>query len=120
MDIGPVPKIASVAESAASQRVAVGAAPIRTELPAAKAVQDAKAASPLRDAPRAPALRPVDREIAIDPTTQALLSQVFDRESGDLISQVPDQALLRMKIYARDAVAEIEAKTIRARLELIA
>jgi flagellar protein FlaG len=43
----------------------------------------------------------IERRIEIDPKTREVVYQTVDRESGEVVRQVPDQALLRLRAYAR-------------------
>lgn len=103
--IAPAPK-ASVANEAA----------VRTELKGPAAVVDPKksakvddkaqksgedSANRLAQAAQAtevePARRELERRFEIDPSTQALVFKKVDMASGDVVEQVPEEALLRMR-----------------------
>lgn len=111
MEIGPI-----VARLGASPPAAVApsavAAPVRTDLPRQAAGEPRPpAAQPdqLRDP--LPDVAPArERQLSIDPVTRSLVSLVFDGETGELLSQVPDVAILRMRAYAREALAELEGR----------
>ena len=89
----------------------------RTELPPHAAVPGIGVAASTSAA--ADNASTVERTITIDPDTRSLVSRTFGAE-GDLLSQVPDQALLRVKAYARQVVAELDARDKRRRVERIA
>ena len=44
----------------------------------------------------------IERRIEIDPKTREVVYQTVDRQSGEVVRQVPDQALLRLRAYARE------------------
>ncbi|MDP3410565.1 hypothetical protein [Bosea sp. (in: a-proteobacteria)] len=53
----------------------------------------------------------VERRIVIEPRTRAVVMQQKDRETGETISQLPDEAMLKLRIYSReltDRAREIE------------
>ena len=69
---------------------------VATELPSAKVVT---AASPV-----APALGlsdPYEYQVLVDPATHDVIYRTVDERSRQVVRQVPDQALLRMRAYAR-------------------
>ena len=120
MAIGPVTRVAAVSGAGSVSRPS--APPIRTDLPPCVAVQQAAPADAGggagRDRGRVADLSAfVERHLTIDPLTRLVVSQSFDPDSGDLLSQVPDQALLRLKAYAREMVAALDAK--KGRLQRI-
>ncbi|NNM74704.1 hypothetical protein [Enterovirga aerilata] len=95
-------------------RVVAAPAPdsVRTELPAQATVQQSaasqKPANETRNAEPDPRTD-VSRNVTIDASTQALVFQTINERSGEVVRQVPDQALLRIRAYARelrDAEAE--------------
>jgi hypothetical protein len=89
----PVARVAQVA----------AAAPVRAEMPAV-AVEQAPAADRVQpDAPQPPAVDPgaIDRKLTIDPATQQVIYQAVDKLSGEVVRQVPDEALMRLRVYAR-------------------
>lgn len=53
----------------------------------------------------------VERRIVIEPRTRAVVMQQKDSETGETISQLPDEAMLKLRIYSReltDRAREIE------------
>ena len=69
---------------------------VATELPAAKAVTAVS--------PAAPALGlsdPYEYQVLVDPATHDVIYRTVDERSRQVVRQVPDQALLRMRAYAR-------------------
>ena len=84
----------------------------KTELPPEASVQQVAQAEAVRvdltdgAAARAAverALREtIERRIEIDPKTREVVYQTVDRQSGEVVRQVPDQALLRLRAYARE------------------
>ncbi len=71
-----------------------------TELPAAKTVTPATASLALRHDP-ALTESATSRDVILDPQTREIVFRVLDADSGQVLRQVPDQALLRMQAYAR-------------------
>ena len=79
------PPIAASAQSTAT-----------TELPAAKAVTPTASVTPTRnDIPT------TTHEVIIDPQTREVIYRVIDVRSRQVVRQVPDEALLRVRAYAR-------------------
>ena len=44
----------------------------------------------------------VERKLVIDPETRSIVLQKKDRATGETISQLPDEALLRLRRYSRE------------------
>jgi uncharacterized FlaG/YvyC family protein len=44
----------------------------------------------------------VERKLAIEPRTRAIVLQKKDPDTGETISQLPDEALLKLRIYSRE------------------
>ena len=121
MAIGPVTRVAAVSGAGPVSRPS--APQVRMDLPSSIAVEPTAPADAGGGAGRHPR-RPADltafveRHLTIDPQTRLVVSQIFDQDTGELLSQVPDQALLRLKAYARKMVAALDART--GRLQRIA
>jgi len=84
---------------------------VATELPSAKVVT---AASPV-----APALGlsdPYEYQVLVDPATHDVIYRTVDERSRQVVRQVPDQALLRMRAYAR-SLAE-DTRPLEAHMEV--
>ena len=87
---------------------------VATELPSAKAVTAVS--------PAAPALGlsdPYEYQVLVDPATHDVIYRTVDERSRQVVRQVPDQALLRMRAYARSLAvdtrpAEAHAEAHRA------
>lgn len=43
-----------------------------------------------------------ERRIVIDPSTRAVVLQEKDRETGETVFQLPDETLLKLRIYSRE------------------
>jgi hypothetical protein len=92
------------------------AAPVReavaTDLaPAQSVTAAANANAPRHDPTPAPDARV--RKIVLDAHSREVIFQVLDADSGRVVRQIPDEALLRLRAYARaDAQGErpVEAK----------
>ncbi len=44
----------------------------------------------------------VERKLVIDPLTRAVVLQKKDRDTGETISQLPDETLLKLRAYSRE------------------
>ena len=65
----------------------------------------------------------IRRNITIDPKTREVLFQSIDRRTGEVVRQVPEEALLKLRAYARemrdadntdrDAVRRVEKAVLR-------
>jgi len=112
MDMGSIAKPAPVSALSAPQRVGTFAGAVRTELPPEASVQQVSEVEAVRFDPsdgardRAKldaALRDmIDRRITIEPKTREVVYQTVNRESGEVIRQIPDEALLRLRAYGRE------------------
>jgi hypothetical protein len=79
---------------------------VATELPPAQAVTAVS--------PAAPALGlsdPYEYQVLVDPATHDVIYRTVDERSRQVVRQVPDQALLRMRAYARSLAEDIRADT---------
>jgi hypothetical protein len=76
---------------------------VATDLSPAKTVTAAEAALAARNAPYNPSASSdlFQRSVILDPATQDLIFRVVDVRSRQVVRQVPDEALLRMRAYAR-------------------
>jgi hypothetical protein len=90
---------------------------VRTELPAQATVQQTGAPPKLRDAKSGPEPDPgseISRDVTIDASTQELVFKTINEKSGEVVQQVPDKALLRIRAYSREQrEAEAEAESER-------
>jgi flagellar protein FlaG len=74
---------------------------VATELPSAKAVtavSPAASALGLSD--------PYEYQVLVDPATHDIIYRTVDERSRQVVRQVPDQALLRMRAYARSLAVD--------------
>jgi uncharacterized FlaG/YvyC family protein len=120
METGSLARPASISPANAPQRMdsLATAGAVRTELAPEKAVQHVEAAQAVRFEPtdgaaaRAAidrALREtIDRRISIDPKTREVVFQTVNKETGEVVRQVPDEALMRIRAYAREMRAAHE------------
>jgi hypothetical protein len=82
---------------------------VESDLSPAKSVTAAPNVAPQRnDAPRAEDL--FRHDIIIDPQSREVIFRVIDVRSRQVVRQVPDEALLRLRAYAR-AVADGSSAT---------
>jgi hypothetical protein len=71
---------------------------VATDLSPAKSVTAAETALPVRNDT---ASENYQHTVVLDPATQDLIFRVVDVRSRQVVRQVPDEALLRMRAYAR-------------------
>jgi flagellar protein FlaG len=120
METGNISKPVAPAAPAAprvDQLLAAGA--VKTELAPEAAVQQAGDAPAVRYAPNDGAdfsasldvaLREVvERNITVDPRTRELVFQTISKETGEVVRQIPDEAMLRLRAYVRE-MQEAEEK----------
>ena len=132
MEIGSLSRTATAPASNAPQRAdaVAPAGAVRTELAPEAAVQPVREAEAVRldlsnDARSRAALdqalaETIARRIEIDPKTREVVYQTVDRETGEVVRQVPDQALMRLRAYAREMRALRDADADAQRVERIA
>ncbi len=77
--------------------VAVSTDPNATELPAAKAVTPANVTQASRNDAQS---QSTTHEVIIDPQTREVIYRLIDVRSRQVVRQVPDEALLRVRAYA--------------------
>ncbi|BCB19167.1 hypothetical protein [Bosea sp. ANAM02] len=131
MDFGNAPRLAAVTAASPVSRsdVTAHAGSVAVDLPPEKTVQSASAGSAVnvevraetRDAQsRADGERraranaqnnreavrttdeTVERKLIIDPQTRAIVLQKKDLQTGETISQLPDETLLKLRAYSRE------------------
>ena len=108
---GATPVVDRVPQAPVAQAVA-------TDLSPAKTVTAAASAQPSQNNPASSEL--YQRTVLLDPATQDLIFRVVDLRSRQVVRQVPDEALLRMRAYSRalaDGKSTTEALTA-ANLEI--
>ena len=60
----------------------------------------------------------VERKLIIDPQTRAIVLQKKDRETGETVSQLPDETLLKLRAYSRELTERArEAEDTRHQVE---
>jgi hypothetical protein len=64
----------------------------------------------------------VERKLVIEPRTRAIVLQKKDQDTGETISQLPDETLLKLRIYSRELTerARDAADANRQHIERIA
>jgi hypothetical protein len=70
--------------------------PAATELPPSKTVTPSAATTPARNDPQS-----TTHEVIIDPQTREVIYRVIDVRSRQVVRQVPDEALLRVRAYTK-------------------
>jgi hypothetical protein len=82
---------------------------VATELPATKVVTAMSAVAPalgLSD--------PYEYQVLVDPATHEVIYRTVDERSRQVVRQVPDQALLRMRAYARSLAVDTRPAAAQA------
>jgi len=111
MDAGMALKpVVSVASSHA-QPAFVPAPAAPAELPAAQTVSPAANIPAARNEPRLTenTATSASHDAIIDPQTREIVFRVLDARTRQVLQQVPDQALLRLRAYARAQAAQAVA-----------
>jgi hypothetical protein len=104
--------VASVVDFHARPALGATATAVRTDLPAAQAISQATNIPAARnDSRRTEKATPgPSRVVIIDPQANAIVFRSLDAYTGDIIEQVPAQALLRKRAYE-------EAKVVQALID---
>ena len=127
MDFGNAPKVSPPGGVNVTPRADIVATQgsVGVELPPEKTVQSAQAGEAVRLDIRAQtrdrrseaqterrieaerqsrqdAAAATERRIVIEPQTRAIVLQTTDPETGETISQLPDETLLKLRIYSRE------------------
>lgn len=56
----------------------------------------------------------VERKLVVDPRTRSVIMQKKDKDTGETMSQLPDETLIKMRLYTRQlAELERQAQEIR-------
>lgn len=131
METGSLNRPAPIAAHNAPQRTdsLATAGAVRTQLPAESAVQQVSEAEAVRFEPsdgareRAAMERAlqdvIKRRIEIEPKTREVVYQKINERTGEVVRQVPDEALMRLRAYAREMREKTEPAEVR-RVERIA
>ncbi len=113
MEAGSITKPAPVSTPPASPRVdsLATAGAVKTELAPEASVQqtsvdEAVRFEPSEDVNRRAALDAavrdaIERNVKMDPKSREIVFQSVDKRTGEVVRQVPDEALLRLRAYAR-------------------
>jgi uncharacterized FlaG/YvyC family protein len=131
MEVGSIARTPAPSAANAPQRADTLAASsaVKTELKPEAAVQqvrevEAPRFDPTNETASRAALDQVVREtisrrIVLEPKTREVLFQTVNEETGEVVRQVPDEALLRLRAYAREMRAKDSGADVR-RVEKIA
>lgn len=131
MEIGGTAKITGPPPAATPARAETleTAGAVSTELPPDRAVQQAGDAQPVRfEASRELASRAaldaavqgmIKRRLEIDPKTREVVFQAVDRETGEVVRQIPEEAILKIRAYARE-MREADATDENGHIRLFA
>lgn len=121
MDTGSIAKPAAGSALNAPQRTdtLAAAGAIKTDLTPTAAVQQVEKVEAVRFEPSNGAYSRakidaamqdvIARRISIDPKTREILYQKVNKETGEVVRQVPDEALMRLRAYAREMREQVEA-----------
>ena len=110
METGSITKPAATTAPTAPSPVSAGT--VRTELPPEASVQavteaDAVRFEPSRGANERAALDAavsamIKRNIEIDPKTREVIFQSVDQRTGEVVRQLPEETMLKLRVYARE------------------
>lgn len=138
---GAPPSVASPPPAKAPERESTQ--PVKTEEPRAKAVQaetsaervadrrdpnpaetiaESKAAAEADDFSQSAATPKVDRLFELEPETETLIYKAIDAEDGDVVRQVPEDVILKLRATYNDNAPQpdIQAGTPRDPIDRIA
>jgi len=59
----------------------------------------------------------VERKLVVDPRTRSVIMQKKNTDTGETVSQLPDETLIKMRLYTRQ-LAELERQAQESRHEL--
>jgi flagellar protein FlaG len=114
MEVGSIARTPAPSAANAPQRAdtLVSAGAVKTELKPEAAVQQVREVEPVRfDPTNETAARAaldqviretISRRIVLEPKTREVIFQTVNEETGEVVRQVPDEALLRLRAYARE------------------
>jgi hypothetical protein len=114
MDSGSISKPFSAAVLNAPQRIEplASAGAVRTELPPEESVQQAAEIAAVQLTPSEGAMRrarleqvlqrTIEKRLVDDPRSREPVQQSVDAETGRVVRQVPDEALLRIRAYVQE------------------
>jgi uncharacterized FlaG/YvyC family protein len=74
---------------------------VKTELDPAKSVTATAPGDQARSDLLSGRAASLDRQVVIDPQTREVIFRIMDTRTRQVVRQVPDQALLRMRAYAK-------------------
>src|SRR5215212_3245517 len=120
METGNISKpVAPAAPAPARVDYLVAAGAVKTDLAPEAAVQQVESSPAVRFAPsegadfhaslEASLREVVERNVTIDPRTRELVFQTISKETGEVVRQIPDEAILRLRAYVRE-MQEAEEK----------
>jgi flagellar protein FlaG len=111
MDTGSIAKPATTSAPSAPQRAETLVGAVKTELAPEAAVRQVSQTEPVRfDLTNGAATRAaldqairetIDRRLIVDPKNREVVYQAVDETTGEIVRQVPDEAILRLRAYAR-------------------
>ena len=119
MEVVPSARVSVLPGHGDVPRIVAPPAPsaVKTELPAQATVRQTAALQKPADTTGGPEPdkgTEVSRDVTIDASTQELVFQTINDKSGEVVQQVPDKALLRIRAYSREQrEAEAEAQAER-------
>ena len=109
MEIGSVTKSSTPHGVSAQPRADPVAGSVKTDLRPDAAVQPVESVrfAPDKGVEKRAALeevvrRAMERHITIDPKTRAVVVESIDPDTGKVVRQIPDETLLKLRVYARE------------------
>lgn len=137
MDFGSHPKVAALGATTMTPRAQVSVQPgsVAVELPPEKTVQSASAGGPVKldigtstqrqgrpdeqarqaasstaEAARQDAQQSLQRRIVIEQNTHSVVIQERDPDTGETVSMIPDEATLKLRLFARALADRLESQ----------
>ena len=127
MDTGSIARSPVISTPTAAPAAAVSAGGVATELPAAAVVRQIGETEAVRFEPSGgagtraaieAAAQDLRRQVIIDPETRDLVFQSVNDRTGEVVRQIPDETLLRLRAYVREISAK-EADGVGTKVEKI-
>jgi hypothetical protein len=129
MDTGSIARIPAANAPSIASAVPVTADEVETELPPTIAVRQIAETEAVRFEPSGgagtraaieAAAQDLRQQVIIDPETRDIVFQAVDERTGEVVRQVPDEMLLRLRAYVREISVKQTAEAHAAKAETIA
>jgi hypothetical protein len=103
LDVAPITRAAGSGPDPYNRSTSdLVARPVQVDLPG-RAVEPVDAGARVSDdaSRRRPAADDIDRGIEIDMSSQQVIFKAIERRSGEIVRQVPEEVVLKVRAYAR-------------------